>query len=111
MTKGIIFDYGGTIDTNGDHWGKVLWKGYERCGVPVTELQFREAYVYAERTLGSKSIIRPSYTFHKTLEIKLRLDIGMSRKKNIRISMLNCLNYYIVRCVMLLQKAGASWMF
>ena len=75
MTKGIIFDYGGTIDTNGDHWGKVLWKGYERCGIPVTELQFREAYVYAERTLGSKSIIRPSYTFHKTLEIKLRLEM------------------------------------
>lgn len=24
MTKGYIFDYGGTLDTAGRHWGKVL---------------------------------------------------------------------------------------
>ena len=23
--KGIIFDYGGTIDTNSRHWAEVLW--------------------------------------------------------------------------------------
>lgn len=35
--KGFIFDYGGTLDTRGNHWGKVLWHGYERTGVPVGE--------------------------------------------------------------------------
>ena len=24
--KGVIFDYGGTIDTNSRHWAEVLWK-------------------------------------------------------------------------------------
>ena len=33
--KGIIFDYGGTLDTRGDHWSEVLWKGYERFGIGV----------------------------------------------------------------------------
>ena len=75
MTKGYIFDYGGTLDTAGCHWGKKLWHAYERHEVPVSEQQFREAYVHAERTLGSNPIIQPTYTFHKLLEVKLRLEL------------------------------------
>ena len=73
--KGYIFDYGGTLDTGGCHWGKVLWHGWQRIGVPATEAQFREAYVYAERTLGKNPIIQPDYTFRKTLETKVRLEL------------------------------------
>ena len=75
MIKGIIFDYGGTLDTRGNHWGKVLWHAYERQQIPVTEEQFREAYVYAERTLGRNPIILPTYTFKKLLDVKLRLEM------------------------------------
>ena len=74
MTKGYIFDYGGTIDTRGDHWGR-LWKCYKRCGMPVTEQQFREAYVHAERVLGRNPIVKPSFTFLKTLGTKLRIEM------------------------------------
>ena len=45
MIKGYIFDYGATLDTAGQHWGKVLWHAYERQQVPVNEAYFREAYV------------------------------------------------------------------
>ena len=75
MTEGWLFDYGGTLDTGGQHWGKVLWHAYERHNVPVTEQQFREAYVHAERTLGKNPIIQPADTFRKTLETKLRLQL------------------------------------
>ena len=75
MIKGYIFDYGGTLDTHGCHWGKVIWHAYQHCGVPVTEAQFREAYVYAERTLGRNPIIQPDFTFHQTLETKIRLQL------------------------------------
>ena len=75
MIKGYIFDYGGTLDTEGHHWGKVLWHSYQRQHVPVTEEQFREAYVYGERTLGNVPIIKPDYTFYKTLDTKLRLEM------------------------------------
>lgn len=74
-TKGYIFDYGGTIDTAGCHWGKKLWHAYERNQVPVSEQQFREAYVHAERTLGSNPIIIPQHTFHHLLDVKLRLEL------------------------------------
>jgi HAD superfamily hydrolase (TIGR01549 family) len=75
MIKGYIFDYGGTLDTAGCHWGKMLWHAYERQGVGVSEKQFREAYVYGERTLGSTPIIQSDYTFHKTLDVKIRLEM------------------------------------
>ena len=73
--KGIIFDYGGTLDTCGQHWGKKLWHAYERQHVPVSEQQFRDAYVYGERTLGRNPIIKPDYTFHRTLSTKIRLEM------------------------------------
>ena len=73
--KGFIFDYGGTLDTQGCHWGKMIWHAYQRVGVPVKENDFRDAYVYAERTLGRNPIIQSSYTFHKTLQVKLRIEM------------------------------------
>ena len=73
--KGLLFDYGGTLDTGGDHWGIVLWKAWQEAGVPVGEASFREAYVYAERTLGQQSIIRSDFSFSQTLEAKLQLEL------------------------------------
>lgn len=75
MIKGLIFDYGGTLDTCGNHWGKVIWHAYEHCQVPISEANYREAYVYAERTLGRSVIIRPNFTFKQTLDVKLRLQL------------------------------------
>ena len=79
MTRGYIFDYGGTLDTGGLHWGQVLWHAYERHQVPVSEAQFREAYVHVERMLGRNPIIRPDFTFLQTLETKLRLQLECFR--------------------------------
>lgn len=75
MIQGYLFDYGGTLDTQGCHWGKVIWHAYERLEVPVRWEQFKEAYVYGERTLGNQPIIKPEDTFRKTLEIKLGLQM------------------------------------
>lgn len=75
MIKGYLFDFGGTLDTAGCHWGQMLWHAYQRQQVPVTEEQFREAYVYGERTLGRTPIIQCDYSFHKTLEVKIRIEM------------------------------------
>ena len=72
--KGLIFDYGGTIDTNGIHWGEVIWQAYIDAGVPVSRETFRDAYVYVERTLGSQPIIMPSHTFREVLDIKISMQ-------------------------------------
>ena len=74
-TLAYIFDYGGTLDTGGQHWGRVLWHAWQQAGVPVSEERFREAYIYGERTLARQPIIRPDYTFRQTLSAKLRLEL------------------------------------
>lgn len=73
--KGIIFDYGGTIDSNGLHWAEVIWQGYETANVPVEKAIFRDAYVFGERTLGKNPIIQPEHTFQDMLRIKIRLQM------------------------------------
>ena len=50
--KGVIFDYGGTIDTNSRHWAEVLWSKYEEFQVPVDKASFREAYVHGGTYAG-----------------------------------------------------------
>ena len=70
-----IFDYGGTLDTRGNHWGRVIWHAYEHNAMPISWEQFREAYVYAERTLGRNPIVGPTWTFKKLLDVKLRLQM------------------------------------
>ena len=82
MLKGYIFDYGGTLDTGGQHWGKVIWHAYERQQVPVSEEAFRDAYVHAERTLGRNPIIQPDFTFYKTIETKIRIQLEYLQEKN-----------------------------
>lgn len=69
-----IFDYGATIDTPGIHWGKLIWHAYEDLGIGITEQQFRDAYVYAERYLGSHEVIKPTDTFRTTLAQKIGLQ-------------------------------------
>lgn len=72
--KGIIFDYGGTIDSNGLHWAEVIRAGYEAAGIPVTEADFRDAYVHGERTLGKNRLVLPHHTFRDMLRLKTGLQ-------------------------------------
>jgi len=75
MIKGYIFDYGGTLDTAGCHWGRMIWHSYQKARVPVNWEQFRAAYIHAERMLGRNPIIQSSYTFRQTLDMKLRIEM------------------------------------
>ena len=73
--KGVIFDYGGTLDSRGIHWSEVIWDGYRNAGVAVSKEDFREAYVYAERELARVRYILPQDVFYTLLEKKMRLEL------------------------------------
>lgn len=75
MIKGFLFDYGGTLDTAGCHWGKMLWHAYEKVGVPVAEQDFRDAYVYAERRIDREGSVTADFTFYRTLGVKLQFQL------------------------------------
>lgn len=73
--KGIILDYGGTIDSKGDHWSHVIWNAYQRAGIMVENEAFRDAYVYAERELARTLHVLPHHDFHDLLLIKMRIEL------------------------------------
>ena len=76
MIKGIIFDYGGTLDSRGVHWSEVLWQGYCQAGVPIDKETFRNAYVEGERALARERIIMPQDDFHTLLLKKVEVEIS-----------------------------------
>lgn len=74
--KGVIFDYGGTIDSRGVHWSEIIWDGYRTAEVPVSKEQFRDCYVYTERELAKTRHILPEHNFYDLLLIKMRIELG-----------------------------------
>ena len=93
--KGIIFDYGGTLVTRGDHWSEVLWQGYEHFGIGVAadeevepgvsihKQAFRDAYVYGERALAVNPIVTPDFHFEDILREKLILELNFLAGKEL----------------------------
>ena len=75
MVKGILLDYGGTIDTDGIHWAEVLWAAYCETGIPVEKAAFREAYKYGERSLALKPVINPDDDFFDVLIAKTSIQL------------------------------------
>lgn len=73
--RGIILDYGGTLDTGGDHWSEVIWNACQKAGVSVDKAIFREAYVEAERELARTRHILPEHDFGDMLLIKMQLEL------------------------------------
>ena len=72
--KGLLFDFGGTLDTNGTHWGIVLQEAYRKAGFVIDEKSFREMYVQGERQLAAQPVIAPKDTFDLVLQKKLALE-------------------------------------
>ena len=79
--KGIIFDYGGTIDTNGIHWGEFIWEQYKEAGAGITHDAYRDAYVHGERFLAKNPVIEPKDTFHTLLRKKLAIHFDYLRER------------------------------
>lgn len=81
--KGIIFDYGGTLDTAGEHWSEVIWEAYRQSAVIVDKAEFREAYVYAERELARERHILPAHDFNDLLQIKMKIELEFLAEKGL----------------------------
>lgn len=79
--KGVIFDYGGTLDTGGKHWSWVIWDAWQKAGVATTLPVFREAYVYAERELARTRHILPEHDFADLLRIKMNIELQWMAEK------------------------------
>lgn len=74
--KGLIFDYGGTLDSQGDHWSEVILRGWRHVlGDAINRNLFRDAYVEGERAMARERIILPEDNFRTTLLKKIRVEL------------------------------------
>lgn len=72
--KGVLFDFGGTIDTNGIHWSEMIWMAYESNKIGVKKNSYEKAYIFAERSLNTRGILKTT-TFYEMLIQKLNLQL------------------------------------
>lgn len=84
--KGIIFDYGGTLDTQGVHWFHIFREAYAQYLPEVAEAQLREAYVYGERYLATHRVIEPADDFLAMLEKKVAIQLSALGIENAEIN-------------------------
>lgn len=73
MKKAILFDFGGTLDTDGIHWSEKFFEVYNHFNIPVTKENLREAFIYSERTIVN--IIKPDFGLKKTLKAQITYQL------------------------------------
>jgi FMN phosphatase YigB (HAD superfamily) len=81
MIKFLIFDFGGTVDTNGIHWIEKFWSKYREHSIDITKDEFINAYIFAERKMNER--IKPEDSFKTTLNNQLSLQFEYLRNNNI----------------------------
>ncbi len=71
--KALLFDFGGTLDTNGVHWAEKFWDLYQQFNIVLTKEEFMCAYIFAERSLGEQSPLN-GVSFRETVAKQLSLQ-------------------------------------
>lgn len=79
--KGILFDYGGTLDSCAEHWSEIIWQGYCSVGSNVVWDDFWDAYVYTERLLEREAIVDADFDFLELMLSKITIQTRYLRGK------------------------------
>jgi putative hydrolase of the HAD superfamily len=78
MMEAVIFDFGGTLDTNGVHWSEKFWEIYQKFHIPVTKQDYEEGYVAAEK--GMNDLVKKEDDMMKTLSNQVTLQMEYLHK-------------------------------
>ena len=81
--KGILFDFVGTIGTDGVHLSRVIWEGWQKAGVETTLPYFRETYEYAVDELERTRGILPQKDFSDSLRLRVNFQLQRMAHKNL----------------------------
>ncbi|MEJ5350857.1 MAG: HAD family hydrolase [Melioribacteraceae bacterium] len=76
-----MFDFGGTLDTDGIHWSEKFFEVYNHFQIPVSKSSFREAFIYSEQTIIN--IIKPYFGLKQTLKTQITYHLEYLQKNNL----------------------------
>ena len=79
MKKALLFDFGGTLDTDGIHWSEKFWEGYNHFQIPVSKENFKEAFIYSEKKCAG--IIKTDFNLRQTFETQLKYQMECLQNK------------------------------
>lgn len=89
--KAVLFDFGGTIDTDGVHWSEKFWEYYERFAIPVKKHEFERAFVASEKKLAEVPVLKQA-SFYETLRKQFLLQfksLGLDARTGVMKSMID----------------------
>lgn len=69
----LLFDFGGTLDTDGVHWCEKYWDLYQELHIAVAREAFDRAFVDADRRLASDPP-RPGEGFFRIIQQQVRFQ-------------------------------------
>jgi HAD superfamily hydrolase (TIGR01509 family) len=69
----LLFDFGGTIDTDGVHWCEAYWDVYQDLGIDVPREAFERAFVEADRRLDRERPA-PGEGFFRIIQQQVRFQ-------------------------------------
>lgn len=78
--KALIFDFGGTLDTNGVHWSEKFFDAYLKIGIPITKEEFNQAYCSAEPEV--ENFIFTDSSFKDVLQKQICLQVDYLAEHN-----------------------------
>lgn len=79
--KAVLFDFGGTLDTNGIHWSEKFRTAYDEAGLGISKEDYNEAYVNAEPLMYTH--VKRDDDFRATLRKQAFLQLSyLEEKKN-----------------------------
>jgi len=78
--EAILFDFGGTLDTNGVHWSEKFWEVYQKYRLPVTKQDYEEAYLAAEKRMSG--VVKKEDDMITTLSNQIKFQFGYLNIEN-----------------------------
>ena len=81
----FLFDFGGTLNSDGDHWGALFRKMYERLYPDLGTDETESAYITAERRLSAEGLRNESFLETLGLQIGYQFEaLGIDAPEVVR---------------------------
>ncbi len=74
--RAALFDFGGTLDTDGVHWSEKFWDLYQKHRIAIPKAAYEKAFIESDRRLMDDPAISRA-TFHETLRKQLTLQFSI----------------------------------
>jgi putative hydrolase of the HAD superfamily len=72
-TRAILFDFGGTLDSDGIHWSEQFYNVYRDLGCAISRERCDQAFLEADRIIATSYDVR-EYSMKRLLELQVSLQ-------------------------------------